>query len=112
MLHFLKIGIAIRPGASSLLGLLEEFGPILMTEEGGLRSNDFAWTNLVDYVWVDQPVYVITSITEEYVRIDFFFPITFSSTVVLVLLLPIALVMVSITHSSSSRRFLLTKISL
>ena len=72
MLHFLKIGIAIRPGASSLLGLLEEFGPILMTEEGGLRSNDFAWTNLVDYVWVDQPVYVITSITEEYVRIDFF----------------------------------------
>ncbi|PAV20210.1 alpha beta-hydrolase [Pyrrhoderma noxium] len=44
------------PGASSLLGLLEEFGPILMTEEGGLRSNDFAWTNLVDYVWVDQPV--------------------------------------------------------
>ena len=73
MLHFLKIGIAIRPGASSLLGLLEEFGPILMTEEGGLRSKDFAWTNLVDYVWVDQPVYVITSITEEYVRIDFFF---------------------------------------
>ena len=73
MSHFLKIGIAIRPGASSLLGLLEEFGPILMTEEGGLRSNDFAWTNLVDYVWVDQPVYVITPITEEYVRIDFFF---------------------------------------
>ena len=73
MLHFLKIGIAIRPGASSLLGLLEEFGPILMTEEGGLRSNDFAWTNLVDYVWVDQPVYVIIFITEEYVRIDFFF---------------------------------------
>lgn len=111
MLHFLKIGIAIRPGASSLLGLLEEFGPILMTEEGGLRSNDFAWTNLVDYVWVDQPVYVIIFITEEYVRIDFFLT-TFSSTVVLVLLLPIALVMVSITHNSSSRRFLLTKISL
>ena len=72
MLYFKKMDIAIRPGASSLLGLLEEFGPILMTEEGGLRSNDFAWTNLVDYVWVDQPVYVITPITEEYVRIDFF----------------------------------------
>ena len=48
----------IRPGASSLLGLLLENGPLLVTEDGSLRSNNASWANLVDYVWVDQPVYV------------------------------------------------------
>lgn len=49
-----------RPGASSLLGLLLENGPLLVTEDGSLRSNNASWSSLVDYVWVDQPVYVIS----------------------------------------------------
>ncbi|KAL5492153.1 hypothetical protein ACEPAI_3600 [Sanghuangporus weigelae] len=44
------------PGASSLLGLLEELGPLLVTETGGLEPNEFSWDKLVDYVWIDQPV--------------------------------------------------------
>ena len=41
-----------------MLGLLLENGPLLVTEEGGLRANNASWSKLVDYVWVDQPVYV------------------------------------------------------
>ncbi|EJD07280.1 alpha/beta-hydrolase [Fomitiporia mediterranea MF3/22] len=44
------------PGASSLLGLLEENGPLLITESGGFTSNEFSWEKIVDYIWVDQPV--------------------------------------------------------
>lgn len=52
------LGRSLRPGASSLLGLLEENGPLLVTETGGFVSNNYSWDKLVDYVWVDQPVYV------------------------------------------------------
>ncbi|KAH8116530.1 alpha/beta-hydrolase [Phellopilus nigrolimitatus] len=44
------------PGASSMLGLLLENGPLLVTESGELTANNLSWANLVDYVWVDQPV--------------------------------------------------------
>lgn len=47
------------PGASSLLGLLEENGPLLTQADGSLASNPYGWSGLVDYVWVDQPVYVL-----------------------------------------------------
>lgn len=46
----------IRPGASSLLGLLLENGPLLVADGGGLVQNNASWAHLVDYVWVDQPV--------------------------------------------------------
>ena len=39
-----------------MLGLLLENGPFLVTEDGGLSSNNASWSNLVDYIWVDQPV--------------------------------------------------------
>ncbi|KAI0772159.1 Alpha/Beta hydrolase protein [Irpex lacteus] len=45
------------PGTSSLYGLFSENGPILMkpgTET--LEANEYAWSNLVDYIWIDQPV--------------------------------------------------------
>ena len=41
-----------------MLGLLLELGPILVNEDGGVRPNEFSWDKLVDYIWVDQPVYV------------------------------------------------------
>lgn len=41
-----------------MLGLLLENGPLLVTENGSLRANNASWANLVDYVFVDQPVYV------------------------------------------------------
>lgn len=42
-----------------MLGLLLENGPLLVTENGSLRANNASWANLVDYVFVDQPVYVL-----------------------------------------------------
>ncbi|KAI0083861.1 Alpha/Beta hydrolase protein [Irpex rosettiformis] len=44
------------PGASSLLGLLLENGPLLVAANGSMVPNNQSWANLVDYVWVDQPV--------------------------------------------------------
>ncbi|KAI5120253.1 hypothetical protein M0805_004589 [Coniferiporia weirii] len=44
------------PGASSLLGLLLENGPLHVTESGSMTPNNYSWDKLVDYVWVDQPV--------------------------------------------------------
>ena len=44
------------PGASSMLGLLIENGPLLMQLDGSVAANSYAWSRLVDYVWVDQPV--------------------------------------------------------
>lgn len=42
-----------------MAGLMTENGPI-QVEAGteGLVSNPYAWSNLIDYIWVDQPVYV------------------------------------------------------
>ena len=53
----------VRPGASSLIGLLLEIGPLLVVDGGGLVQNNVSWANLVDYVWVDQPVYVFIQVT-------------------------------------------------
>lgn len=41
-----------------MLGLLLENGPLHITEDGSLAPNNYSWDKLVDYVWVDQPVYV------------------------------------------------------
>lgn len=46
-----------RPGSSSLNGVLTENGPINVVVGGEtLAKNEFAWSNLVDYFWVDNPV--------------------------------------------------------
>ena len=44
------------PGWSSMLGLLTENGPLLTQVDGSVAANPYAWSKLVDYVWVDQPV--------------------------------------------------------
>ncbi|EMD31271.1 hypothetical protein CERSUDRAFT_119819 [Gelatoporia subvermispora B] len=44
------------PGSSSMIGLFEEHGPIHVLANGSLVSNPFAWINLVDAFYVDQPV--------------------------------------------------------
>ena len=49
------------PGASSLLGLLLENGPLHVTDTGSMAPNNFSWNQFVDYIWVDQPVCVLQS---------------------------------------------------
>ncbi|GBE89633.1 alpha/beta-hydrolase [Sparassis crispa] len=44
------------PGASSLLGLLYENGPIHLNVDLGAYENPYAWNTLADYIWIDQPV--------------------------------------------------------
>lgn len=42
-----------------MFGLMTENGPIQL-EPGTqqLSANQYAWSSLVDYIWVDNPVYV------------------------------------------------------
>ena len=48
-----------RPGTSSLYGLFTENGPIqVVPGKESLEQNQYAWSDLIDYIWVDQPVYV------------------------------------------------------
>ena len=45
------------PGTSSLVGLMTENGPIqVQPGTQKLVQNQYAWSNLIDYIWVDQPV--------------------------------------------------------
>ncbi|KAG6377286.1 Alpha/Beta hydrolase protein [Boletus reticuloceps] len=44
------------PGASSLAGLLFENGPIHILSNYSVVQNQYAWSTVADYVWVDQPV--------------------------------------------------------
>ncbi|PSR78206.1 hypothetical protein PHLCEN_2v7538 [Hermanssonia centrifuga] len=45
------------PGSSSLYGLLTENGPIsLIPNLHQFTQTNYSWSNLVDYIWVDQPV--------------------------------------------------------
>ncbi|OCH94836.1 alpha/beta-hydrolase [Obba rivulosa] len=44
------------PGSSSMIGLFTEHGPIHVLANNTLVPNGFSWTNLVDAIYVDQPV--------------------------------------------------------
>ena len=44
------------PGASSMVGLMLENGPIRVQEDGSIVGNQWSWDKLVDYVFIDQPV--------------------------------------------------------
>ncbi|TDL15662.1 alpha/beta-hydrolase [Rickenella mellea] len=44
------------PGASSLIGLMSENGPLHVTNTYSIVQNNFSWSNLADYIWIDQPV--------------------------------------------------------
>lgn len=41
-----------------MLGLMLENGPLHVAADGSMIPNQFSWDKLVDYIWVDQPVYV------------------------------------------------------
>lgn len=43
-----------------MLGLMLENGPLHVAANGSLIPNQFSWDKLVDYIWVDQPVCVIS----------------------------------------------------
>ncbi|OAX36451.1 alpha/beta-hydrolase [Rhizopogon vinicolor AM-OR11-026] len=44
------------PGSSSMVGLLFENGPIQIQNDYSLIENQYGWSTVADYVWVDQPV--------------------------------------------------------
>ncbi|KAJ7934228.1 alpha/beta-hydrolase [Mycena leptocephala] len=58
------------PGASSMIGLLTENGPINAVGSFSIGQNNFSWNQLADMIWVDQPVGVgySTSDNTSYVR--------------------------------------------
>ena len=43
------------PGSSSILGMLEEHGPLLMGEAGKLIENPYAWTKLANLLIIESP---------------------------------------------------------
>jgi carboxypeptidase C (cathepsin A) len=44
------------PGSSSLLGLLQEVGPLLMNATGGLMNNPWGWTRIVNLLILESPL--------------------------------------------------------
>jgi hypothetical protein len=50
-----------------MLGLMLENGPIHVLEDGSIVENQFSWDKLVDYVFIDQPVYVMRYIINAHV---------------------------------------------
>lgn len=44
------------PGSSSVLGYLQEVGPLLMNATGGLMDNPWAWTKLVNLLILEAPM--------------------------------------------------------
>jgi carboxypeptidase C (cathepsin A) len=45
------------PGSSSLLGWLQEIGPLLLNATGGLMNNPYSWTNAgVNLLVIEQPM--------------------------------------------------------
>mmetsp|Transcript_35831 Transcript_35831/g.43273 ORF Transcript_35831/g.43273 Transcript_35831/m.43273 type:complete len:567 (-) Transcript_35831:245-1945(-) len=43
------------PGSSSILGMLQEQGPLLINSTGGLMENPYAWTTLVNLLVLESP---------------------------------------------------------
>lgn len=43
------------PGSSSVLGMLEEWGPLIVNATGGLSENPYAWTQLANMLILESP---------------------------------------------------------
>lgn len=43
------------PGASSILGMLQEQGPLIIDNQGSLMQNPYAWTNVANLLVVESP---------------------------------------------------------
>lgn len=56
MIYMLQCNAFHSPGASSMLGLMLENGPLHVAADGSIIGNNFSWDKVVDYIWVDQPV--------------------------------------------------------
>ena len=56
------------PGSSSLLGFLQEQGPLLINATGGLMRNSFSWTKHANFVALESPAGVGWSYCEEMTR--------------------------------------------
>ena len=50
------------PGSSSLIGWLEENGPLLINATGGLMKNPYAWTKVGHLLAIEQPLVKTVSI--------------------------------------------------
>ena len=46
------------PGSSSVLGMLQEQGPLLIDRDGGLVANPFSWTKVVNFFILESPAAV------------------------------------------------------
>ena len=53
------------PGSSSILGFLQENGPVLVNASGGLMRNPYAWTRMVNLVAMESPAGVGWSYCDE-----------------------------------------------
>eukprot|EP00980_Cylindrotheca_fusiformis_P002200 scaffold504_cov109-Cylindrotheca_fusiformis.AAC.6 len=54
------------PGSSSILGFLQEEGPLLVNATGGLMVNPWSWTRLVNLLVIEAPMGVGYSNTDRY----------------------------------------------
>jgi serine carboxypeptidase-like clade 1 len=43
------------PGSSSILGMLQEQGPLLIAADGGLMKSPLAWTSVANFVVLESP---------------------------------------------------------
>jgi serine carboxypeptidase-like clade 1 len=52
------------PGSSSILGMLQEQGPLVIDKDGGLMENPYAWTGVANFFVVESPAGVGYSFCE------------------------------------------------
>ena len=43
-------------------------GPIHLLSNYSLVENQYAWSNVADYVWLDQPVYVHPDLLQQFIH--------------------------------------------
>lgn len=56
------------PGSSSILGFLQELGPLLLNNTGGFMENPYAWTKVASVMAIESPIGVGFSYCETQVK--------------------------------------------